>query len=134
MLTHLCTTYGAITQAELETNRNHLTADWPPKDPIEDLWLCIWEIQCFALAGNEPISDSTALHLTLEILEKTGVFISATECWGKIDEANWILPNFQLHFTKANKECCHKLTAQMAGYHGAHTTTTPMPLPLHMIV
>jgi hypothetical protein len=29
------------------------------------LWLRIQEIQCFALAGNEPISDSMALHLTL---------------------------------------------------------------------
>jgi hypothetical protein len=131
MLAHLHTTYGSITQAKLETNRNCLTANWTPEDPIEDLWLRIWEIQCFALAGNEPISDSTALYLTLEVLEKTGVFISATECCCKIDEATWwMLPNFQLHFTKAEKECCHKLTAQTAGYHGAHTATMPNNAPL----
>jgi hypothetical protein len=120
MLAHLHTTYGPITQAELETNCNCLTADWMPdeQDPTEDLWLRICEIQCFALASNEPISNSTALCLTLEVLEKTGIFISATKCWREIDKAAWMLPNFQLHFTKADKECCHKLTAQTAGYHG----------------
>ena len=130
MLTHLRTTYGAITQAELETNCNRLTADWPPEDPIEDFWLCFREIQCFALAGNEPISDSMALWLMLEVLEKTGVFLSATKRWRELDEAARMLPSFQLHFTKADKERRRKLTAQTAGYHGAHTVTTPNTTPL----
>jgi hypothetical protein len=125
VLEHLRTMYGAITQAELETNHNRLSADWLPEDPIKDLWLCIREIQCFTLAGHEPISDSPmALRLTLEVLEKTGLFLSASECWRKLDEATWMLSSFQLHFTRADKECHHKLTAQIA-YHGAHLITMP---------
>jgi hypothetical protein len=130
MLAHLRATYGTITQAELEMNRTRLSAEWPPEDAIEDLWLRIREIQRFALAGNEPISDSTVLRLTLEVLEKTGVFLSATERWRELDEAAWTLPSFQLHFTRADKERRRKLTAQTAGYHGAHfaTPTTGTPL------
>ena len=126
MLAHLRTTYGTITQAELETNRNRLTAAWPPKDPIEDLWLRIREIQRFATAGGEAISDSTVLRLTLEVLEQTGVFITSTERWREIDEDDWTLDNFKVHFNKANKERRRKLTAQTAGYHGAHAAT-PIP-------
>jgi hypothetical protein len=130
MLAHLRTTYGTITQAELETNRTRLSAEWSPDDAIEDLWLRIREIQRFALAGQEPISDSTALRLTLEVLEKTGVFLSATERWREQDEATWTLPSFQLHFTRADKERRRKLTAQTAGYHGAHLVTPTTGTPL----
>jgi hypothetical protein len=124
--------HSAITQAELEANCNCLTTDWPPpEDPIEDLWLHIHKIQCFTLASNKPISDSTVLHLMLEVLEKTDVvFLSATECWRELDKAAWMLPTFQLHFTKADKECHRKLTAQMAGYHSAHTVTMPNATPI----
>jgi hypothetical protein len=63
----------------------------------------------------------------LEVLEKTGVFLSVTECWRELDEAAWMLPSFQLHFTsKADKEHHHKLMVQTVGYyHGAHTITAP---------
>jgi hypothetical protein len=93
MLVHLCTTYGAITQAELEMNCNLLSTDWPPEDPIKDLWLCICEIQHFTIACHEPISDSTALQLTLEVLEKTGVILSMTEYWCKLArQSNLVTP------------------------------------------
>ena len=84
MLTHLRTTYGTISQAELEANRMRLTADWSVDDPIEDLWLRIREIQRFALAGHEEIPDATAVRLTLEVLEKTGVFLTATDRWREV--------------------------------------------------
>jgi hypothetical protein len=71
-----------------------------------------------------------ALWLTLEVLEKTGVFLSVTECWRELDEAAWTLPSFQLHFTKADKERHCKLTAQTAGYHGVHSITMPNATPL----
>jgi hypothetical protein len=111
-------------------NHNHLSAEWPPEDPIKDLWIHLHKIQWFAIAGHEPISDSRALQLTLEVLEKTGVFLSATERWRKLDETTWMLPSFQLHFTRADKEHRRKLTAQTAGYHGAHLITMPNVAPL----
>jgi hypothetical protein len=41
MLAHLRATYGAITQEELEVNRNGLSAEWSPDNPMEDLWVRI---------------------------------------------------------------------------------------------
>jgi hypothetical protein len=127
MLHHLRDLYATITQADLETNRLNLSADWTPDQPIEDLWLRIRETRRFATAGGEAISDATALRLTLNVLEKTGVFLTATERWRETDEPDWTLATFQLHFTKADKERRRKLTAQTAGYHGAHAATTPTP-------
>ena len=131
MLTHLQTTYGVITHDELEINRNLLSADWNPDNPMEDLWNRIHEVQRFAEAGNDPIPDTTAVRLTLPVLEKTGVFSLATEDWRKKDDAEWTLENFKTLFTKANKERRRKLTAQSAGFHGAHAanaaTTATVP-------
>jgi hypothetical protein len=57
-----------------------LTATWNPEDPIEELWQRIQEIQRFAAAAHEVITDAAALRLTLlGVFEATGVFITATE-------------------------------------------------------
>lgn len=94
------------------------------------------QVQRYATAGNEPLSDAAIMRLTLPVFEATGVFTSAVEKWRDLDEANWTLPNYQLHFQKANKERRRKLTAQMAGYHGAHhaaiTSHQPAAAPNHL--
>lgn len=128
MLTHLKAEYGQITNEEIESNREKLSAAWSPDDPIEDLWLRIQESQRYAAAAGEPITDAAALRLTLPVFEQTGVFTSATEKWRDLPAAEWTLPNFKAHFTKANKERLRKLTAQTAGYHGANATTM---MPTH---
>ena len=66
MLAHLKTTYAMITTDDLEAKRDRLSTDWSPDNPIEDLWIGICEIHCFATAGNKPISNTTCLHLTLK--------------------------------------------------------------------
>jgi hypothetical protein len=88
----------------------------------------IREIQRFAEAGSEPISDTTCLRLTLKTLEKTGVLTTSIERWRESDEATWTMAAFQSHFTKADKEWQRKLTAQAAGYHGTHAAT-PLATP-----
>lgn len=127
MLAHLKDTYGNITREELEINRNRLSAEWNPEYPMEDLWLRIREVQRYANAGQEEITDATVLRLTLPVLENTGVFLSATERWREKDDAAWTMTNFQDHFNKADKERLRKLTAQTAGYHGAHAATDTSP-------
>jgi hypothetical protein len=130
MLAHLKATYATITTDDLETNRDRLTADWSPDNPIEDLWIRIREIQRFAAAGNEPISNTTALRLTLNTLERTGVLTTSIERWREGDETTWTMAAFQSHFTKADKERRRKLTAQAAGYHGAHAATNTATPPI----
>jgi hypothetical protein len=57
------------------------------------------------------------------------VFTLSIERWQEIDESAWTLTDFRDHFTKADKERRRKLTAQEAGYHGAHAATAPAPAP-----
>ena len=132
MLAHLKTSYGNITIEEIEANRSRLTADWNPDAPMEDLWLRIHESQRYATAAGEDITDAAAIRLTLAVLEKTGVFITACEKWRDLADAEWTLVNFKAHFTKADQERIRILTARTAGYHGANAAdvpTTPPPTP-----
>jgi len=129
MLAHLQAEYGQISNEQIEANRQQLSADWNPDDPIEDLWLRIQEAQRYAVAANEAITNATALRLTLPVFEKTGVFTTAAENWRDRPEAEWTMEAFKLHFTKANKERMRKLTAQGAGYHGANAAINPAPAP-----
>jgi hypothetical protein len=127
ILLHLKATYATIEPEEIETNRAWLTATSNPEDPIEELWQRIQEIQRFAAAAHEVITDAAALRLTLGVFEATGVFITATEKWRNKDQADWTMVIFQDHFTGANKERIRKLTAQAAGYHGAHSAVVVPP-------
>jgi hypothetical protein len=121
MLDHLNDEYGQITNEELEKNRTELSNPWNPDLAIEGLWVRIQEVQRYAITAGETISDATAIRLTLPVLEATGVFSHATEQWREKDEEGLTLDAFKTHFKKANKERIRKLTAQSAGYHGAHS-------------
>ena len=55
---------------------------------------------------------------------------TSIECWWEGDETTWTMTAFQSHFTKADKEWHRKLTAQAAGYHGAHAATNPAAPPI----
>jgi NADH:ubiquinone oxidoreductase subunit B-like Fe-S oxidoreductase len=57
------------------------------------------------------------------VLEKTGIFILATERWREKDEANWTLTNFKDHFNEADNEHLWKLTAQTSGCSVAHAAS-----------
>jgi hypothetical protein len=115
MLTHLKDTYCQISRDDIEENHNKLSMDLNVDDPIEFLWLRLKEIQRFALAAGEPITDDTVIQLTLPIFEKTGVFGTVTEKWSDRPYAEWTLANFKTHFEKGNKERLRKLAAKTAG-------------------
>ncbi|KAI2500614.1 hypothetical protein MHU86_13835 [Fragilaria crotonensis] len=87
MLHHLRSTYGRITPEELERNRALLSADWNLDEPMEGFWFMIKEVQRYAVAGAEPITDAAVIRLTLPVFEKTGVFITA-EKWRDLDETS----------------------------------------------
>jgi hypothetical protein len=119
MLTHLQDTYGQVTPDDIEQNRMRLSDEWNPDDPIEDVWIRISECQTFA-RNIEAITDMAAIRLTLSVFEKTGVFAHAAEKWRDKPTVEHTLPNFKIHFNFENKERLRKLTAQTAGFHGAH--------------
>ena len=119
MLNHLKSTYGQVSADDIEINRNLLSAEWSPDDPIENAWLRIRECQTFALA-IEPVTNGAAVRLTLAVFENTGAFANAVEKWREKTAIEQTLANFQTHSNFQNKEQVRKLTAQTAGYHGAH--------------
>lgn len=130
ILSHLRTTYGQLTPKDLEDNRELLKDRWNPDAPLEDLWKHIRTIRATAIAGAVPIADGTTIELTLVALTKAGVYNHAITTWQDRDTMDHTWLNFVAHFTKHEKIRRSKLTAQAAGYHGAHNTMPPPP-PLH---
>ena len=128
LLQHLTTTYGTRSIDDLEENRATLAADWDPDSPIEDLWTRIKDAKQYA-AATEPISDDTAMRLTLQAIERTGVLELECSEWRRRDPAARTYANFQQHFNRANKERMRKLTAKAAGFHSANSAICPEGKP-----
>ena len=126
MLEHLRTEYGTLTPEELEKNRAALSEPWNFDDPIEDLWAKIVNIQRVAAFGLVPIPDITIITLTLAMIEKTGLLASTTEKFRLRPVPEWTVATFKTEFIMGNKERIRRLTAGDAGFHGAHSATTPV--------
>jgi hypothetical protein len=125
ILTHLRTTYATLTDDDLETNRNKLSTPWNPDEPIEQLWLRNKHIRAVATAGGDPLTDGTVMRLTLNALEKAGVYDHPIKTWRDKPEAERIWTTFGSHFEHGEKERIRLLTAANAGFHGANMAITP---------
>jgi hypothetical protein len=123
MIAHLQTQYGQLTQDELQANTERLKDPWEPSPDIETLWKRKRDCQRLATAGQDPITDPTAVRHLLTVLEQTGVFADAVRDWRKRPHAQQTYANFETDFTKANEERVRLLTADGAGYHGANAAT-----------
>jgi hypothetical protein len=110
----------------LDTNRNLLSVPMDFDHGLEALWMRIKEVQRIAQAGNQPITDATAIALTLPLFDSAGTFTSNCYDWHKRTLANQSnMAEFQRLFNLANKECVRQITAKGAGFHGAHHAKTP---------
>ena len=131
MLNHLRAEYGTMTPEELERDRAALSEPWNFDSPIEDLWVKLSNIQRVATLGNVPIPDITVVTLPLAMIEKTGLLATTTEKFRLRPVNEWTsIALFKREFQLGNnKERIRRLTAEDAGYHGAHNatpnTTTP---------
>lgn len=120
LLEHLKSTYGTLTPQDLEFNRLTLSQPWDPDVPIEDLWCRIKEARRVANTANDNITETTAINLTLTMLETAGVLPDATRAWRLHPLDNWTLDRFTTELTTANRERLRQLTARMGGYHSAN--------------
>jgi hypothetical protein len=127
ILQHLGTTYGLLTANDLETNHNKLTEPWNPDEPFENIWKHIKIIRAVAIAGNELLSDSVTIKLTLVALDKAGVYDHAiTILHDKSDiEQTWDI--CIAHFNKQEKQCIKKVTTKAPRYHRANKATLIPP-------
>ena len=122
MLQHLWTTYGEITSADLDTNLTNLSKPWHPTTPIETLFLQIDDGLDFALAGESPIDNNTAVRITYNILFATGLFELACREWRAKPKQEKTLANLKVFFTIANND--RAATTSTAGYHNHAANTT----------
>jgi hypothetical protein len=128
-LTHLRTTYGTLDAAELEDNRNQLSAAWNPDQPLENFWSHIIKIRDIASTAGRPIDDATTVQLTLSALRQSGVHGHSIDTWEERPTAEHTWANYQAHFIKHDKLRIKRLTAQSAGFHGANQASTIRPPP-----
>jgi hypothetical protein len=127
ILTHLRFTYAKLTGDDLETNRTQLATMWNPDEPIENLWLRIKHIRAVATAGQEPITDSTVIRLTLVALDQAGVYAHPIKTWRDKPDTDRTWNNFVPHFEHSEKERIRLLTGANAGYHGANKAIETHP-------
>jgi hypothetical protein len=120
LLDHLWDIYGTTTPEDVEKNRNRLIEPWNPDEPLENLWQRISEIRQYATRAGEVIPETVVVRLTKQVIEATGVFTNAIDKWQDKTPADQTWANFLVHFNRENNERLRKLTAQKAGYHGAH--------------
>jgi hypothetical protein len=121
LLQHLIDTYNIVTPETLEDNRNRLSAEWNPDEGMEVLYTRITNVQQFAAEAGAMhiISDTTAIHLVLTALERTGMFIDACADWRKLTPGNQTLVNFKRDMDHAWKERNRRVKAKDVGYHDA---------------
>ena len=117
LLTHLWTTYGQITEADLSTNESRMYADWNPPTPIETLYEQLTEGKRFAARGNELIDDSQLARKGYNIVKKTGLFESDCKEWRNKPDAERTWINFQTFFANADDDRRKNApTTSTAGY------------------
>jgi hypothetical protein len=120
--------FGEVTRDDIVANQSILSTPWNPDDPIVDVWNRIAKAREFAAFAQEPISEGTAITLTLYEFEKVGVMATATEAWRNLPREQQTLAQFKLHFNRAEEARARLLTAKTAGYHGANAANgTPTP-------
>jgi hypothetical protein len=127
IIEHLEANYAVLTPEALEANRTSLSDAWNPDQPIENLWIKIFEIQRIATAGNADISDVAAITLTLAMFEQSGLLAITTQQWRVRPVAQWTMATFKADFALANTERIHQTTAAAAGYHGVNASNAITP-------
>jgi hypothetical protein len=137
LLQHLRLHYGTITTPDqLEANRRQLDRQWQPPAPLEVLFQKIKKCQHFAEAGNDPITNKTAVHSALKNVEATGLFTDACRDWRKKAEAAQTLAAFKLDFSAADTERKRQTTSNTAGYyhHGANAVCAVVTAPPQLLL
>uniref|UniRef100_A0A7S2VD11 Uncharacterized protein n=1 Tax=Entomoneis paludosa TaxID=265537 RepID=A0A7S2VD11_9STRA len=127
LLDELATTYDIIRPEDITANAKRLEEALNPDDPLETLWLKIATCRLFATRAQEPISEATAMRLTLIVFDNTGVFEMACDLWRRKADADKTYHNFKSHFNAENAERLRRITAQNAGFHGANTADEATP-------
>lgn len=136
LLTHLWTNYGTISSAQLNKNKADMSKKWSPPTSIETLFEQLDYGIAFAEAGNDPISEATALRDGYDVIAKNPCFEHACREWRNLDPSKKsTLAMFKAHFHKADKDlrenpppiAVSEVTTEAAGFHANQAVATTHP-------
>jgi hypothetical protein len=128
LLAYLHTTFGSISEKELEQNTALVQLQRKPPTAIEALFPQFENGVSFATAGQDAPAKPTILRWAYNIIEKTGLFDIACREWRQMDPntKDWSL--FKSYFKAADKDLWRLNTTGTTGFHGlahsVHTTNT----------
>jgi hypothetical protein len=125
LLNHLTSTYGTVTDEDLNDNLADLSRPWTSAQPLEDLWKQIKRCQLVA-QHRDPISEALAVRSAVINLDNSGVFIDTLKEWRNIPLADRTMIRLKTLFNKANFERKRQLTSTHAGY---NANALPPPTP-----
>jgi hypothetical protein len=129
LLSYLHTTFGSISEKELEQDTARMQLQWNPPTTIEALFLQFENGVSFATAGQDAPTKPTVLRWAYNIMEKTGRLDIACREWRQMDPGakDWSL--FKQHFKAADKDLQRLDTTGTVGYHNsAHSVQTTSTL------
>jgi hypothetical protein len=84
LLAYLHTTFGSISEKELEQNTARMQLQWNPPTAIETLFLQFENGVAFTTSGQDTPTKPTVLRWAYNIIEKTGRFYIACRKWRHI--------------------------------------------------
>jgi hypothetical protein len=103
ILTHLMTNYGRLTAEDLTENLERINRPWDPDTPIETVFNNVAECRQLAAAGEDPITEATAVRIILQAFHNSSLFEHAVREWRNKPEAQKTLVNIRIHFQEANR-------------------------------
>jgi hypothetical protein len=77
LLRHLISNYGTLTQRDLTKNSEKLHTPWNPDTPLETMFNNVEDCRQTAAAGNDPITEPTAVRAMVQNLKNSGLFSKA---------------------------------------------------------
>ena len=104
LLTHLRTTYGTVTAADIEENESAMNRPYDPATPIEILFTQIENGADLLEDAGEPLTASQKIRKAVTLLRQTGAYNKPLRRWGRRPPAEHTWANFRLHFQEAKQE------------------------------
>jgi hypothetical protein len=119
MLTHLYTSYGRLTPADLQGNDTRLHNPYDPNQPIKSLSNQIEDAVALAAAAQAPYSPAKIVAIAYTLVFTTGMLPEACHEWRR-NPGDHTWPNFKTFFAEAHQDLRDsQITLKQSGYHDA---------------
>jgi hypothetical protein len=120
MLTHLYTSYGRLTPADLQGNDTRLRNPYDPNQPIQALFDQIKDADALAAAAQAPYSPAQIVSIAYTLVFATGTLPEACREW-RPNPSDHTWPNFKIFIAEAHQDLRDsQVTSKQSGYHDAN--------------